>query len=71
MTKATTEPTAMDRDPSVMAVQWKSSRRPGPYSTTPIPAASSNSTTSPTSGAFPTGAKSNHAWLSAGPYPSR
>ena len=33
--KATTVPTAIRREPSVMAVQWKPSLRPGPYSMTP------------------------------------
>jgi hypothetical protein len=38
-----------------MAVQWKPSFRPSPYSITPSPRGSSNSITSPTSGVPPTG----------------
>ncbi len=41
-----------------MAVQWNGSRRPGPYSTTPSPRASSNSATSPTMGFLFTGRSS-------------
>ena len=54
-TKATTAPTSIRRDPSVMAVQWKGSVRPRPNSTVPRPLSSSNAATSPTSGVSPTG----------------
>ena len=64
--KATTVPTAIRREPSVIAVQWKPDLRPGPYSMTPKPRGSSNSMTSPTSGACPTGGGSTGPAQAAG-----
>src|SRR5918995_45217 len=40
-------PTSMRRDPSAMATQWKTRRRPSSPATTPVPTCSSNSTTRP------------------------
>ena len=58
ITNATTVPTSIRREPSVIAVQWKASWRPGPYSTMPRPRASLNSVTSPSSGLPPIGRRS-------------
>jgi len=58
MRTATTAPTSMVRDPSVIAEQWKGTFRSGPVSMVPMPRESSNETTVPINGVRPTGTRS-------------